>query len=402
MRLVTRNTSNKVGCLLVAAGLCVTLGLPRAAAAQEISAEKPADILRDAVHRINATAADASSGQHRRHRPRCRRRRRRRRGGDGQERGDGASRQPEIRRRRRVQRSGSHAGDVSDHGEAAGVPGSRRQLHPVGVRSGCGRPSSLRPPARTTARSSRRRPTRRIRARSRAASSSSRRKLATLKANAKSFQTLFAPQAAGQPAAPAAPAVDNADAVRLRRLHAGSTAGRATRRSRSIRRSSRRKCDSTRTTCRVSTTPSTTRWAARPRASGRARSRWSRPASAATSTWTTCAAAILFMQGLFATTTPRNDASSAVGQWDVRGAYRVRVGSVRRVPLQRAARPQRRRRHLRVVHRPVQLLQLRQLDLPAVVRVIEHAMVLQRPPHPVVPDEQAEDRAVVHQRMAVL
>ncbi|HVZ23060.1 MAG TPA: outer membrane beta-barrel protein [Vicinamibacterales bacterium] len=31
---------------------------------------------------------------------------------------------------------------------------------------------------------------------------------------------------------------------------------------------------------------------------------------------------ILFMQGLFATTTPRNDASSAVGQWDVRGAYK--------------------------------------------------------------------------------
>jgi hypothetical protein len=31
---------------------------------------------------------------------------------------------------------------------------------------------------------------------------------------------------------------------------------------------------------------------------------------------------ILFMQGLFATTTPRNDASAAVGQWDVRGAYK--------------------------------------------------------------------------------
>jgi hypothetical protein len=31
---------------------------------------------------------------------------------------------------------------------------------------------------------------------------------------------------------------------------------------------------------------------------------------------------ILFMQGLFATTTPRNDASAGVGQWDVRGAYK--------------------------------------------------------------------------------
>ena len=31
---------------------------------------------------------------------------------------------------------------------------------------------------------------------------------------------------------------------------------------------------------------------------------------------------ILFMEGLFATTTPRNDASAAVGQWDLRNAYR--------------------------------------------------------------------------------
>jgi hypothetical protein len=31
---------------------------------------------------------------------------------------------------------------------------------------------------------------------------------------------------------------------------------------------------------------------------------------------------ILFMDGLFAVTTPRNDASSAVGQWDLRGAYK--------------------------------------------------------------------------------
>jgi hypothetical protein len=31
---------------------------------------------------------------------------------------------------------------------------------------------------------------------------------------------------------------------------------------------------------------------------------------------------ILFMQGMFATTTPRNDASFGVGQWDLRGAYK--------------------------------------------------------------------------------
>ena len=30
----------------------------------------------------------------------------------------------------------------------------------------------------------------------------------------------------------------------------------------------------------------------------------------------------LFMEGLFATTTPRNDARTGVGQWDLRDAYR--------------------------------------------------------------------------------
>jgi len=38
--------------------------------------------------------------------------------------------------------------------------------------------------------------------------------------------------------------------------------------------------------------------------------------------WQNVRGRILFMQGLFATTTPRNDASAGVGQWDVRGAYK--------------------------------------------------------------------------------
>jgi len=38
--------------------------------------------------------------------------------------------------------------------------------------------------------------------------------------------------------------------------------------------------------------------------------------------WQNVRGRILFMQGLFATTTPRNDASAAVGQWDLRNAYR--------------------------------------------------------------------------------
>jgi hypothetical protein len=38
--------------------------------------------------------------------------------------------------------------------------------------------------------------------------------------------------------------------------------------------------------------------------------------------WDNVRGRILFMQGLFATTTPRNDASAGVGQWDLRDAYR--------------------------------------------------------------------------------
>jgi hypothetical protein len=38
--------------------------------------------------------------------------------------------------------------------------------------------------------------------------------------------------------------------------------------------------------------------------------------------WQNVRGRILFMEGLFATTTPRNDASAGVGQWDLRGAYK--------------------------------------------------------------------------------
>jgi hypothetical protein len=38
--------------------------------------------------------------------------------------------------------------------------------------------------------------------------------------------------------------------------------------------------------------------------------------------WQNVRGRILFMQGLFATTTPRNDASAGVGNWDLRGAYK--------------------------------------------------------------------------------
>ncbi len=38
--------------------------------------------------------------------------------------------------------------------------------------------------------------------------------------------------------------------------------------------------------------------------------------------WNNVRGRVLYMDGLFATTTPRNDASAGVGEWDVRGAYK--------------------------------------------------------------------------------
>ncbi len=80
----------------------------------------------------------------------------------------------------------------------------------------------------------------------------------------------------------------------------------------------------------------------------------------------------------------------------------LHLRGVRRLSLRQDERHQRPGRHLHVVRRAVELLQLRQLDLPAVVRVVEHAMVLQRHAHPDLPERQAEDRAVDHQRLAVV
>ncbi len=78
------------------------------------------------------------------------------------------------------------------------------------------------------------------------------------------------------------------------------------------------------------------------------------------------------------------------------------LGGVRRLPLQHPAWRQRRRRHLHVLRRPVLLLPVRQLGLSAVVCLLQHALVLQRRTRAVVSDGEVEDRAVVHQRLAVL
>ena len=93
---------------------------------------------------------------------------------------------------------------------------------------------------------------------------------------------------------------------------------------------------------------------------------------------------ILTMDGLFATTTPRNDASPNRGQWDLADAYKYVSEAMGRLSLGCGSRPECGCGHLRLLYRPVQLLQLRQLDLSAFVCLLQHALVLQRPPYPIV------------------
>ena len=106
--------------------------------------------------------------------------------------------------------------------------------------------------------------------------------------------------------------------------------------------------------------------------------------------------------GMYSQTTPRNDASPGARPVEPRRRLPLHLRSVRRLSLRQDERHQRPGRHLHVVRRPLELLQLRQLDLPAVVRLVEHAVVLQRHARPDLPERQAEDRAVARQRLAVV
>ncbi len=79
--------------------------------------------------------------------------------------------------------------------------------------------------------------------------------------------------------------------------------------------------------------------------------------------------------GMYSVTTPRNDPSPGHGQWDLAGAYRY---------LSEAYGGY----HFNVLHgvksmqesscpsRAVQLLQLRQLGIPAIFRFLQYAVVL--------------------------
>ena len=87
--------------------------------------------------------------------------------------------------------------------------------------------------------------------------------------------------------------------------------------------------------------------------------------------------------GMYSQTTPRNDASAGIGQWDLDTALRYLAEAYGGYHWDVHARHQRRCRHLRFLYRPLQLLQLRQLDVSALVRLVEHAVVLQRRARPV-------------------
>ena len=118
--------------------------------------------------------------------------------------------------------------------------------------------------------------------------------------------------------------------------------------------------------------------------------------------WQNVRGRILTMGGMFGVTTPRNDASVGRGQWDLRGAYKYFSEAYGGY-------------HFNVnhglnvdagifvfIHRIVQLLQLRQLGVSAAICIVEHTLVFQRSSRAVVPHRQIEDRAMVHQWMAIL
>ena len=74
--------------------------------------------------------------------------------------------------------------------------------------------------------------------------------------------------------------------------------------------------------------------------------------------WENVRARFLSMFGMFATTTPRNDASSAVGQWDLDDAYRYfsEANAGYHFDVNHGLNVEAGR--VRLLHRPVQLLQL--------------------------------------------
>ncbi len=80
----------------------------------------------------------------------------------------------------------------------------------------------------------------------------------------------------------------------------------------------------------------------------------------------------------------------------------LHLGGVRRLPHPGDERHQRPSRHLHVVRGALELLQLRQLDLPTFVRFFEYALVLRRRARSDLSEQVSEDRAVDREWLAVV
>src|SRR5690349_13644817 len=78
------------------------------------------------------------------------------------------------------------------------------------------------------------------------------------------------------------------------------------------------------------------------------------------------------------------------------------VGSVWWISLRQMERHQRRRRHLHVVRRPLQLLPVRQLGVSAIVCLVEHALVFQWSAHSDFSERAFEGRDLADQWLAVV
>jgi hypothetical protein len=319
MRLVTRNTSNKVGRLLVAAGLCVTLGLPRSAAAQQIPADKSVEILRGAVHRMSSTAADANLASivgavH---------------DAAGVPVVGAALTITNVATSERLSQTSDATGFFAIPNLAPGsyeIKAERKGFHEADATVVLSAAQLMRTDVRlaatdaggsaVTAAATGAPDPAAIESRIEQLEA----EIAALKASARSFSTLFAPQ--GQaPAAPAAPAVD----LQTPFAFGDFTWVNGGPRNKKVAFDSPFFTPEVRfdTHYMYSTNNPIDHTLGGATESFRVGEVQVEQASVGGDFhMDNVRGRILFMQGLFATTTPRNDASSAVGQWDVRGAYK--------------------------------------------------------------------------------
>ena len=95
--------------------------------------------------------------------------------------------------------------------------------------------------------------------------------------------------------------------------------------------------------------------------------------------WNNVRGRLLTQFGMYSQTQPRNDASPRPWPVQPRQCLPLPRGGVWRLSHRQVERRQRRRRDLSLIHRSLQLLPIRQLGVPAVVCVLQHALVLHGP-----------------------